>query len=638
MTKRQWWVISGLGAFYTIIIGALQWYKYSTFGYNGLDLGIYHQVVWSLAHGHGFASSIHDPSYLGDHLELWLLPVSWIYRLWGSPLVLLWLQTILLASSIIPIAKITRRLVGPRAAVMAVALFLAHPFVYNVALYEFHALVFSLPITLWSIWLYLKKRYVWWLLTLIGLVLVREDMPFIVAGWSIMAAIDRRGWRWWAPPIFIAGVWFPIAQAVIKAANQDGVYKYLAFYGWMGSSFQEILTYPFRQPWTFLRHIITFNNFGTVIGLTVTFGFLPFFRMRRLWPVILIFAQLLIGNAQPGSFLKIHYTIPYLPFLFWATLETFRDIQSGRLYQRHLGASISATLATIIVIVGPLYSLFVAGPLAWPWTNRQSEATTSPATLRLALNNISPTDRVLTSFSFLPNLANRPNLYSLNYLYLGRRQYSEIPYRLPTDIDVAIIDWQQLYDFQFLYRTTIFEHTSGLQRISTLLEKLGLSPNHRYGSVVVYGRGDATSATSEPIDVPPTETETNMGKISLLGKPKIDVAAHQLRIITQWRANETKPDEFISLRYRVAQNQKTIWQQSQIIGQGLQPVSEWSKNSFWSTTDEIVLPVNIVGAVTVTAEIFVPSGRYRLNRLQTFRPIIDSQKILGTYVVGKATL
>lgn len=638
MSRKSWKIISILGAVFVLVIGALQWWKFYNFGYNGLDLGIYSQTIWSLAHGHGFASSIHDPSYLGDHLEVWLVPISWLYRLWESPLLLLWVQTLVIASSVIPLAKIINRLLSGRAAVVATALFIVHPLVYNLSLYEFHGLVFALPLILWSIWFYIEKRLSWWLLSLLTLVIVREDMPFIVAGWAVMAAIDRRSWRWWLPPIFLAAVWFPAAQTIIKTANHDGLYKYLAFYGWMGSSLPEILTFPFRHPLVFLQHIITFNNLGTIIGLVVTFGFLPLLRPKRLWPLIIIFAQLLIGNAQPGSFLKIHYPLPYLPFLFWAALETYRAISSGRLYYRRFGPSISLTIAMLLIIIGPVYSSLIVGPFAWPWSNVRVEASTSPEVLRQALNDVNPQDRVLTTFAYLPNFANREALYSLNYLYLGRRQYSEIPYRIPTDIDIAVIDWQQLYEFQFLYKTSVYANQSGLQRIQAFLDRQGLAVSERYGSVAVYRRGGQVQPIVTEIADSPDRTENNFGVVGILEQPQLVVSGRELRIISAWQAHATKPDDLVSVRYIFKQGGQIAHQQSQIVGQGTSAVSEWAENSTWKTEDVVVLPAQLHGVVDVTAEIFIPQGRYRLNRLQTFRPIIDRQKILGTFTLGKVTL
>lgn len=638
MSKRSWIIIGALGTLFALVIGGLQWWKYATFGYNGLDLAIYRQAVWSLAHGHGFASSIHDPSYLGDHLEAWLIPLSWIYRLWDSALLLLWVQTLVIASSIVPLAKIVRRYLDERAAIVATALFIIHPLIFNIALYEFHGLVFALPLILWSVWFYLENRLRPWVLTLLALVIVREDMPLLVAGWAIMAAVDRRSWRWWVPPLLLAATWFPLAQAMIRQANHDGAYKYLAFYSWLGTSLRDMVSFPFRHPLVFLGHTITFNNLGTVVGMLVTVGFLPLFRPKRLWPLAILFAQLLLGNAQPGSFLKIHYTLPYLPFLFWAGIEAYRDIRAGILINRRLGAALSGTVASLLIVLGPLYSSLIVGPLAWPWTNAHREESTSPVILRQALQLIRPQDRILTTFAYLPALANRATLYSLNYLYLGRRQYSEIPYHLPSDIDLAIIDWQQLYEFQYLYRSTVFEESSGPGRIRQLLAEQGLGVLRRYGSVVVYGRGGQPDDTVTQINPVPTETLKNLGPVSLLGQPLVTTVSRQIHIESQWQANATRLDDLITIRYSLHQNGQAVWQWSQVLGQGPMPVSEWPQNTAWLTRDVLIPPDNIRGTASLSAEIVVPQGRYRLNRLQTFRPIIDNQKSFGTIDLGQTTL
>lgn len=635
-------MIASLAAAFAVVIGAVQWWKYVHFGYNGLDLGIYSQTIWSLAHGHGFASSIHDPSYLGDHLELWLVPISWLYRLWSSPVVLLWLQTIIIASTAVPLAKLAGRVITPRAAVVVTALFFLNPLVYNIALYEFHGLVVALPLLAWSIWWYSQRRYWPWVVSLFAILLVREDMPLVVAGWGILAAIDRRSWRWWLAPLVLAGTWYPLAQTVIRAAGHDGVYKYLAFYRWLGDTPGAMLTYPFHHPVLFLQHTLTLNNLGTATGLLVCVGFLPLLRPRRLWPMVFLLAQFVLSNAQPSTFLRIHYPIPYLPFLIWASVSAWRDVARGRLFPRFDHHTVKLAV-TLLAIVAPLYSSFILGPAEWPWHSGNSGQPTLPSTLRQALHDVQPNDRVLTTFAYLPYLANRPSLYSLNYLYLGRRQYSEIPYAVPTGIDVAVIDWQQLYDYQFLYHTTVFLGRSGLQRITDLFATQGLGLVQQYGTVAVYRRGGGqdTSAVESP-DLA-VSSSTTYGPVAVIGAPKVSVgpktatAGTSLLVQTAWRAVATKLDEPVSVRYTLRQGRQLVWQESRLVGQGPHPASEWAVNTTWVTHDVLDLSSQLSGQLELSMTLFRPQGRYRLNRLRTFRPIIDSQRTFGTVALGVIT-
>ena len=52
------------------------------------DLGQGQQLLWSLANGHGWASSFEEGhNFLGVHLELVLLPIAGVERLWLNPTV-----------------------------------------------------------------------------------------------------------------------------------------------------------------------------------------------------------------------------------------------------------------------------------------------------------------------------------------------------------------------------------------------------------------------------------------------------------------------------------------------------------------------------------------------------------------------
>lgn len=642
MPKRLWWYTGASAFLFTVVTAGLQWWKLAHFGYNGLDLGIYQQVAWSLAHGHGFASSIHDPTYLGDHLELWLVPISWIYRLFPSALTLLWIQTLLIAATVVPLAKLAYHFLGRRGVIVAVVLFVLHPLVYNVALYEFHGLVVALPLLVWSVWWYVKRRYWPWLLALIGVLVVREDMPFVVAGWAILAAIDRRRWRWWLVTFGLAIIWFFTAQAVIKGANHDGLYKYFAFYRWLGADLGEMVTFPFRHPWLFIKHVTSLDNVGTIVGLLVTAGFLPLLRPRSLWPLLVVFVQLLIGGAQPASFLRLHYVIPYLPFLWWATMVAMRDLLAGRISIRG-DRSIPAVIGTILVITSPLYSLLIMGPAEWPWSVRRGEETAA-IVQRQALADVQPTDRVLTTFNYLPAFAHRTTLYSLNYLYLGRRQYSEIPYRVPSDIDVAVIDWQQLYDYQFLYQTTVFEGRSGLQRINSFLNEQGLGIIKRYGPVAVYRRGGSTDDSVRQLPSRVEAAPISAGPVAIVGQPVAAIVPQpalgwrELVVDSTWEAQSTAQDKPVSVRYVLSANGRVVWEQSRILGQGVTPASEWPVDTQWAVRDILVPPLSLRGTFDLRLEVVIPHGRYRLDRLRTFRPILDREERLGQIPIGPVTL
>lgn len=640
MKRRTWLTISVLAAAWAITIGILQWLKLRDFGYNGLDLAIYTNTTWSLSHGHGFASSIHDPSYLGDHVEVWLYPVSWIFRLWPSALTLLFVQTLVLASAIIPLAKLAGQYFRDRGGLIAAVIFVVHPLVINSALYEFHGLVFVLPILLWSIVWYRQRRWGWWVASLIGLVLVREDLPLLAAGWGLLALVDRRSWRWWAAPFLISASWYLVAQQIIAAYAQAGTYKYLAFYRWLGETPGEMVSFLFRHPLIFLRQIASLNNWQTAGGLLVGYGFLPLLGWRKLWPLVLVICQMLLLRAEPISFLRLHYVLPYLPFLAWATLSGLRRFRDGQVFGR-LDPLIRQAIITVLLIVGVLFSHLTFGPWRWPW-HAESTYVSDSSVLRQALTYVQPTDRVLTTFNLLPSLANRATIYSLNYLFLGRRQYSELPYHLPSDIDVAVIDWQQLYDYQFFYRTTYFNGQSGTERIFQLLKQQGLYAVFFDGSVAVYRReGSMPQTLYSQRQTLPAATGTMLGPVELLRAnvmlaPESPVGRRVL-VEQSWVAHQTAIDHVITAEYQFRQAGRVVSTIRRVLGQGTQPASDWRPNEDWRTFDWLPAP-SVTGDVSVHLRLLSLSGREVMNSWATFRPVVDATTVLGEASLGTVRL
>ncbi len=612
---------------FTVGIAGLQWKKYQSFGYNGLDLGIYTQTVWSLAHGHGFANSIHDPSYLGDHYELILIPIGALYRLWSSPLLLLWMQTLAIAASGWCIYRIAQRRLGAWAGVTAAGIWLAHPFIYNVAMYEFHALTLALPLLLAAILAYQQQRWATWAILLGVTCLVREDLPLIAISWGALAALDRVPRKWWAGIGGFGLVWFVISHLLIANANALGDYKFVGFIAWLGSRPIDMATFPFRHPMLFLQHVFAINNWGTFFGLMAAFGLLPFLQMRKLIPAALSFAQLLLIGSSPVSILHLHYVVPFIPFLAWAAISALEQRQAFSLGHR-VPREISGALLIILAVVSPLYFHLAFGPIEQPWQPRRDADRTRSAALRGALAVIRPTDRVATTFSTLPSLSNRPAIYSLNYVYLGKRQYTEAPYKVPSDLDAVVIDWKQFYEFQYFYRDTLFLGQTGEQRIRTLLESQGLRLAYLQDSVAVYRRDGNLPEDFVVIGKPSTATATTITRVEAWQ------TTTQLMVKIWWSGGK-RPTEPMSIRLRQKTPGGVSQETTRIIGEGGWPMSSWDERHEWITTYR--LPV-LSGQSVTTLDYSWGSmnGAFRLDRWRTFTPVTARVTIFesGSTTIG----
>lgn len=641
MRRIHWLIIGAIIVAFCLTIGVMQYVKYQRFGYNGLDLGIYSQTIWSLAHGHGWASSIHDPSYLGDHLELGLLvfvPLGWLPSV---PLGLLFAQTVIIAGTALLLARIARHYLGPWGSVIAVGLWLAHPLTWNVALYEFHGIILVLPVLCWTILAYISNRRGWWLLSLATLLLLREDMAFFAVGWAIFALASRRNWRWWLWPLIGAAVWGVAAQLIIRDANATGTYKYLAFYNWLGDSPQAMAAFPLRHPIIFLSHIFGAHNWQTVLGLFIGFGFLPIFRPRYLLPVIGGGAQLLLLGSPAASFLRIHYVTPYLPVLAWASFVVLRDARQGLLFPRWDRELVGSFMATF-VILAVVYAGALYGPEEYPWRNHRDVGATPPAILKVMRQTVPANASVLTTFNLLPSLAQRTGVYSLNYVYLGRRQYSDVPYAVPGPIDVAFIDWQQLYAYQFLYRDSLWRGQTGPQRIESILQQNHLTLKTWIDSVALYTKDGSDTY------VPTTKAglATPSADVSIIGTPSV-LENTAIAALPGWRQVDVvltstikNPDlnHPLSIRFTLQDASRVVWSSTRLLGQGTNPTTEWDAGQDWTLRYRLAIPPLPSKSYNLRAEITNINGNMTLNRWRGFSPDVNQDKILAEIPFGSVTL
>jgi len=134
------------------------YWKYQHFLYNGIDLAIFNQVFWNASEGRWYASSLQGHSYLGDHWSLFIPLLIPVYALAANfltpvhhPLILLLLQTIVLALGAFPVYAIARFFLtslpyGKFLSLAASLVYLCNPIVQNANLFEFHMLTVAVPL------------------------------------------------------------------------------------------------------------------------------------------------------------------------------------------------------------------------------------------------------------------------------------------------------------------------------------------------------------------------------------------------------------------------------------------------------------------------------------------------------------
>jgi len=481
------WLILGLVVVWLAAFMTYGVWRYQHFTYNALDLAIYHQALSETAAGRFFNFTIHPHSYLGDHTEFFLVLVAPFLWIMNHALTLVVIQALALAAGVLALDRLVRRSLAPPWRLVIAAVYLLQPFLQNAAVFEFHGLVFVVPLLLWAIVAYREQRYGWWLLALGCLLTVREDVALIVLMFGVLAAIDRRHWHWIVPPIVIGVAWFAASLWLIGHVNGSGGYKYAIFYRTLGDTPREIA-----------RRLLTDGKlWATVLANALQLGFwsmasvafLAILRPKILLLGLLTFGELILLDRQGVNLAMLaHYAVPFAPLILVATIDGLQWIRST-----HHTRKIFTTLQREPVLLGSILTItavaasLILGPLAGWWQPVKVDGQWD-AIRRSFLEQVEPDSRLTATYSPLTHLAARRELYSLHYGWLGHRQFSQQPYTLP-ESDELLIDGIDMLFLQEQYQPRADEdYAGGDERIRDWLATSQLSPVAAVDSLVLFKR------------------------------------------------------------------------------------------------------------------------------------------------------
>ncbi len=592
--KTHLFILSAAVAGFVAAVMALAAWKWSHAAYNGMDLAYFSQAVWNTVHGRLFAFTIHPGLTLGDHAEWALILLAIPYALAPHPLVLVLLQTLALAASSFVVLRIAGRMLPPHWALATAITFLLLPTVGGAALFEFHILVFALPLLLLSADAYLEKRFIRFLLFLGLALLVREDVALVTFCFGIVALIDRRSKRWIIAPMAASAVWFVVMMYVIRQFSIGG-YKFFAYYAWL---------WPL-DPVAFLRHITQLTQVEFLLGLLMPMLLLPLVRPKWLVLAIPVWLELLLSASGAGAvLLQTHYVVLLLPGVVLASLDGLAWARKPRPYTALPAAHVPRLIA-LVLVTATIFSAVTLGP----FTRGALLARRTPVNdaVTRALRMIPSDASVAASERFLPHLANRETLLALRYVMLGTTQFGAAPYDPPAP-DVIIYDESDLLAWHANFPTlswTRDRYEPGFGRLRQLIDRGGYGMVFRDGGVTVWQRG---ASRPRLIGAPEQRQEIAPGiRVAAVDEPTFCPARTGTCPLLVFTAAEQRTDDLL-LRLTPA------GRAPQLMSFGLVPTFSWNKNS------PVTLPATVLASDlpgSVSAELVNASGDLTLDALGT---------------------
>ena len=294
----QWLVLVAI-VVYVWLFAAWTMRHHDGLGTQAFDYGLYDQGIWLLSRFKSPFVTLMGRNLFGDHTSFVLLPFVPVYWVLPSGKVLLFSQAAALGAGAYPTFLLAREKLRHEmlAAGLAIA-YLLHPTLGWINLEQFHPDVFEVPLALFAIYFMVKERWTPYLVCVVALLLVKEDVAVLTLGLGVYVALkhDRR-----------IGL-ITVAMSVLYAA---------AAFWWVLPALNGVGTLntwriPFGGPWGFFRTSITHP--GRVISYLT--------EKDRLWYVWQLFtplafvafaapAVLFIGIGALGSNLVSNFIYQY---------------------------------------------------------------------------------------------------------------------------------------------------------------------------------------------------------------------------------------------------------------------------------------------------------------------------------------
>jgi len=266
-------------------------------------------------------------NYFSIHFVPFLYVLAVPFRLWPYSETLMIMNYIVMASSIIPLYKLTlfcHKDKNTRFGLFMAALLLWYPTFQYTTLYEFEVLRFSIPIILWMLYFWENKNTVLYFLFVLLAVLVREEVGLTIMMFGVYVFLFEKRRFIGGTTIFIGlAAFIIITQIAMPLFRTEANYQYVAT-----SSFSALGKTPVEVVKTFISHPskVLSTIFQTIKVANAFMLFLPLLFISLLAPRILIctlanFGILLISSAVTHFSYMMYYLSPSIPFIFYAFIK-----------------------------------------------------------------------------------------------------------------------------------------------------------------------------------------------------------------------------------------------------------------------------------------------------------------------------
>ena len=432
---------------YIVIFSCLCFMKYRSFHYFDWDLASDAVVLWNSVHGRMLYYPFLDGSIFGAHIYLIAFLVMPLYAVFQTPLLLLFLQSFFLGMAAYPLYLIARSKLGKSFALVIAAAYLFYPPLGNTNLFETHFETYAVFFLFFALYYFEAEKFWKFLVFALLAVSCKENIGAAIFMIGVYGLVRRRSARWTLLPMALGAAWFIIsigilipmfAESMKLKLNNEG-YMFMELYKHFGKGILGVTKGILLEPLNTIKFAFTPGKLSYLAQIFAPLAFTPLLAPSALIMAIPLLMQNLLSSKWTFTSIHYHYTALLIPFMFFASvLGIERILRAAKPFVKRIN------LKVIFLAVAVASSVFLKAPQTEPYKifkmYRIDEYSKEKEKI---LDQIPKDASVIATFQFLPRLANRYDIYPLNWLLVRDKMYAFCGYEPAANLGYALIDFNE---------------------------------------------------------------------------------------------------------------------------------------------------------------------------------------------------
>lgn len=309
---------------------------HTAYGTHAEDLGIYDQAMWNAVNPHGLffhqtiCDTVGDTNCLGNvlrsaiHFEPILVLVAPFYAVFPSPLTLVVIQALVVASGAFPAHWIaSRRLNSQLAGVAFAALYLAFPALQSAVGSDFHAVTLSAAFVLFALYFMLSRNNAGlWVFSVLAMT-TKEEVPLLIFMIGLSIALFQRRWRLGLSLAGAAVAYLGLALIVLHLSSPVGHSPTSDRYAYLGSTPAQAAIFMLTHPLLVLsQYLFAPDRIDYLRKLLAPTGYLAVLSPLSL---LIVAPELAINMLSTDPIMysaSAQYNADIVPVIVFASIET----------------------------------------------------------------------------------------------------------------------------------------------------------------------------------------------------------------------------------------------------------------------------------------------------------------------------